>query len=427
MKKTYKRISFDAELAKKIQSGEVKGRILTNNGREVSILCFDRKSVSSAPIVALVHFSPSDDQVHTYSETGYMSDIDNDKGEFDLHIELPEEMLNKRGELIIWPHPINPNRLECRVCSHYRCNGCKYNKYEYRVGDKIKVNFSEERLLEMKINGCYQGNILTVTSIQPYGVNAKGGNIKETFFMFDDIEPFEFKVGDYVKYGKSGEKLKIVKIDNSLPSNVWVEVETLDGNISMKCPLCEIEPYEEPKEEFKVGDKVIVHFPEDNLEDDYEEKKYQDKVLVVKKVVSGIETVLFVGGGGLKDYPINAAFIKHYHNGFKVGDKVKYYNSWPTYEIITINDNEAILKNEFGKTSPVPLESLELVIEKQEFKPFDKVLVRGDGERHWQATFFSHYSECEPVIKYCTASGWWKYCIPYEGNEHLVGTTNNPK
>ena len=58
-----------------------------------------------------------------------------------------------------------------------------------------------------------------------------------------------------------------------------------------------------------------------------------------------------------------------------------------------------------------------------QFKPFDKVLVRDTGKGYWRTSFFSHTSGDWYV---CTGNEW-RQCIPYEGNEHLVGTTNNPK
>lgn len=59
-----------------------------------------------------------------------------------------------------------------------------------------------------------------------------------------------------------------------------------------------------------------------------------------------------------------------------------------------------------------------------QFKPFDKVLVRdGDGYK-WQCNFFSSMGEDD---YYVCVSARWEQCIPYEGNEHLLGTTNNPK
>ena len=58
-----------------------------------------------------------------------------------------------------------------------------------------------------------------------------------------------------------------------------------------------------------------------------------------------------------------------------------------------------------------------------QFKPFEKVLVRDSYENKWRASFFSHIKE--GYAKYVTTGLVWKFCIPYEGNEHLLGTTNN--
>lgn len=66
--------------------------------------------------------------------------------------------------------------------------------------------------------------------------------------------------------------------------------------------------------------------------------------------------------------------------------------------------------------------------EKQEhqFKPFDKVLVRDVDGEEWKADFFSHYYT-DYRYNYKCVSGAYIQCIPYEGNEYLLGTTNKPK
>ena len=61
-----------------------------------------------------------------------------------------------------------------------------------------------------------------------------------------------------------------------------------------------------------------------------------------------------------------------------------------------------------------------------QFKPFDKVLVRDDKTLKWKCAFYSHF---EPFGKYhhvIAGTGAYVMCIPFEGNEHLVGTSNNP-
>lgn len=58
-----------------------------------------------------------------------------------------------------------------------------------------------------------------------------------------------------------------------------------------------------------------------------------------------------------------------------------------------------------------------------QFKPFEKVLVRDSFDDIWRASFFSHIKENDG--RYVTTCVTWKFCIPYEGNKHLLGTTNN--
>lgn len=60
------------------------------------------------------------------------------------------------------------------------------------------------------------------------------------------------------------------------------------------------------------------------------------------------------------------------------------------------------------------------------FKPFDRVLVRNDKEGGiWRVNFFSHLTEKN--ISFVCLQHTWNYCIPFEGNEHLVGTSDDPK
>lgn len=67
-----------------------------------------------------------------------------------------------------------------------------------------------------------------------------------------------------------------------------------------------------------------------------------------------------------------------------------------------------------------------LVKKEHQFKPFDKVLVRDDYSKKWTTAFYSHIGNT--TYPYVTNSGiYFKYCIPFKGNEHLVGTANSPK
>jgi hypothetical protein len=73
---------------------------------------------------------------------------------------------------------------------------------------------------------------------------------------------------------------------------------------------------------------------------------------------------------------------------------------------------------------PAPEPEREKPKPEHELKPFDKVLVRDNDEQTWWAAIFSH--KAEPWYC-CTNCCRWHQCIPYESNEHLLGTSDAPE
>lgn len=81
-------------------------------------------------------------------------------------------------------------------------------------------------------------------------------------------------------------------------------------------------------------------------------------------------------------------------------------------------------KHYHGKYNPETMQ-VEPVKPECPFKPFDKVLVRDNIEQEWSANMFSYYDPSEGNnFPYMCLTGCYHYCIPYEGNEHLLGTTD---
>ena len=62
---------------------------------------------------------------------------------------------------------------------------------------------------------------------------------------------------------------------------------------------------------------------------------------------------------------------------------------------------------------------------KIELKPFDKVLVRHQKTEEWRANIFSHTDKTDEYLDYVCVNDRWEFCIPYIGNESLVGTTKD--
>lgn len=66
---------------------------------------------------------------------------------------------------------------------------------------------------------------------------------------------------------------------------------------------------------------------------------------------------------------------------------------------------------------------------KYEFKPFDKVLVRKEGNKEWHISSFAREIVDDynglPYKYECSNGTLWDYCIHFEGNEHLLGTNKN--
>ena len=61
---------------------------------------------------------------------------------------------------------------------------------------------------------------------------------------------------------------------------------------------------------------------------------------------------------------------------------------------------------------------------KQKFKPFEKVLARNNETESWKADIYLKYLN-NPYGYKCARTNY-AICIPYEGNEYLLDTTDSP-
>lgn len=87
----FKRVPFDIELAKKITNKNSKGRIVTRDGRQARVICFDRKEIDDIfdppkNIVALVTNKDGGEGVFAFRDDGMI--LLNEETDYDLLIEV---------------------------------------------------------------------------------------------------------------------------------------------------------------------------------------------------------------------------------------------------------------------------------------------------------------------------------------------------
>lgn len=116
---------------------------------------------------------------------------------------------------------------------------------------------------------------------------------------------------------------------------------------------------------------------------------------------------------------------------FKVGDRIKSVISLRYYTVVDIKNDLYFIKSDTEKY-PYQISfrneiNYELVLTKFDIttlKPFDKVLVRDNNTQKWTTDFFSFIDESQ-IYPFICSGHYVHQCIPYEGNEHLLGTTND--
>lgn len=135
---TFKKVPFDIELAKKITNKEVKGRIVTEDGLNARIVCFDMKYGGSKILAVLVGCGDY--------EIGIRCDLDgtcrdNRKGyKFNLHLEVPTYYRDYSNFV---PCKWQPCLVRASISDHWKVRVCADNKQQvtfYDSGNRCSGN-----------------------------------------------------------------------------------------------------------------------------------------------------------------------------------------------------------------------------------------------------------------------------------------------
>lgn len=150
--------------------------------------------------------------------------------------------------------------------------------------------------------------------------------------------------------------------------------------------------------EFKDGDIVVA-----------EEDNYYDKVIFI---------------AAIKDDIVSKALINVRYENYEVHYNEYRFGRNRSLRLATDSEKQQLFDaiEKDGKAWDAEKKQIVDLKQKVELKPFDKILVRDSKSDKWRANLFG-YKSMDGY--YCCVYARWNYCIPYEGNEHLLGTTKD--
>ncbi len=193
---------------------------------------------------------------------------------------------------------------------------------------------------------------------------------------------------------------KFDKLDNNVAYKYIREIEKrLGGKLNLE--TLEIE-----KPEFKDGDIVAVDLERKNI-----------RIFKEKEIKNN-----FCWG--------------RYYIGFNFSNDGKPIQTFENYKADCISDRPATEEEKQQLFAALEKENKAWDAEKKQIvnlkpkwtlKPFDKVLVRDCLDEMWRPSFFACYLPFGREPYQVIGGEWVKLCIPYEGNESLLGTTKDVK
>ena len=215
-------------------------------------------------------------------------------------------------------------------------------------------------------------------------------------WLFDDYTKFNgcySNSRDGYEDVSNAETANFVKLDDNTAYEYVGKIERkLGGKLNLK--TLEIEK----QSEFKDGDILVA-----------EEDNYYDRVIFI---------------AAIKDDIVSKALINVRYEDYEVNYNEYRFGSNRNLRLATDSEKKQLFSALTKEGKYWDTEKKQVMDLKEcQFKPFEKVLVRDSYDDVWRASFFSHIKENDG--RYVTTCITWKFCIPYKGNEHLLGTTNN--
>lgn len=243
-----------------------------------------------------------------------------------------------------------------------------------------------------------------------------------------DWSKFTWKKGDVLSCG----------VDNLCIFEKWANEEYTEFYAKFVTPNYSGNTFKTEKWSKETNEAVIKQYIS-NIEE-FKEGKLNLTTLEIEKqpefkdgdivFMKGIKSELFANcifilKGEYKDGD-ERAFYYAFYNADDKFTEAEYGNTKVHYSLRLATDSEkqqlfeALAKE--GKAWDAEKKQIVDLKPKIELKPFYRVLVRDDKEDQWSANIFSYQIR---DMYHCLGECYWKYCIPYEGNEYLLGTTKD--
>lgn len=244
-----------------------------------------------------------------------------------------------------------------------------WNKFAWKKGDVLKNTAYEERVI---FDGFLNDDYTYFKGKHPLDCSNK--------FNITYHEECNCFTGNYRLESKDAAQTYIKTIEEKLGGKL--NRETLE--------------VEKAQPEFKNGDILSIQ----------EDEEHYHAILIFK--------------GGTDVY----VYFDYFHRGLTYGTKIDENEKFISH-LATEEEKQQLFSalEKEGKAWDAEKKMIvNLKPKVDELKPFGKVLVRNDKEDQWSANIFSYQVG---DMYYCLGECYWRYCIPYIGNESLLGTTKD--
>lgn len=235
------------------------------------------------------------------------------------------------------------------------------------------------------------------------------GSVHIIFEKFED-DAYTMFSGRYY-YSKDGKKAYsyFIECDNVITEEFTIETEdaaqtyisTIEERLGGKLNRETLE-VEKAQPEFKDGDIIKMTWD-----------KYSAIVIFWEYINfgKGFDSHVF--------FNINTKIIEYNIHGHTLQDMI--------LRLATEEEKQQLFDTlaKKGKAWDAEKKKIMYLKPKVELRPFDNVLVRHQKTEEWRANIFSHTDKTDEYLDYVCVNGRWEFCIPYIGNESLLGTTKD--